>query len=103
VNFRNRHGMPVLGIQRHGEPLRERMRDIVLEPGDVLLVSGRNEELTALHRSGDLALLGAVQLPRKRLRRMKYAVAIIAGVVALAAFEVMPILVSSLLGVIAMF
>src|SRR5690606_7547947 len=45
VNFRNRHGMPVLGIQRHGEPLRDRMRDIVLEPGDALLVSGRNEEL----------------------------------------------------------
>lgn len=103
VNFRNRHGMPVLGIQRHGEPLRDRMRDIVLEPGDVLLVSGRNEELSALHRSGDLALLGAVRMPRKRLRKMKYALAIIAGVVALAALEVMPILVSALLGVIAMF
>ena len=103
VNFRNRYGMPVLGIQRHGEPLQERMRDITLEPGDVLLVSGSNEELTALHGSGDLALLGAVQLPRKRLRKMKYAFAIIAGVVALAAFDVMPILVSALLGVIAMF
>jgi di/tricarboxylate transporter len=79
------------------------MRDIVLEPGDVLLVSGRNEELSALHRSGDLALLGAVRMPRKRLRKMKYAFAIIAGVVALAAFEVVPILVSALLGVIAMF
>lgn len=103
VNFRNRYGMPVLGIQRHGEPLRDRMRDIILEPGDVLLVSGRNEELSALHHSGDLALLGAVQMPRKRLRKMKYAVAIIVGVVMLAALEVMPILVSSLLGVIAMF
>ena len=103
VNFRNRHGMPVLGIQRHGEPLRDRMSNIVLEPGDVLLVSGRNEELSALHRSGDLALLGAVELPRKRLRKMKYALLIIAAVVALAAFEVMPILVSALLGVIAMF
>ncbi|HSJ32443.1 MAG TPA: SLC13 family permease, partial [Longimicrobiales bacterium] len=103
VNFRNRYGMPVLGIQRHGEPLQERMRDITLEPGDVLLVSGSNDELTALHGSGDLALLGAVQLPRKRLRKMKYAFAIIAVVVALAAFDVMPILVAALLGVIAMF
>jgi di/tricarboxylate transporter len=103
INFRNRYGMPVLGIQRHGEPLQGRMRDVVLAPGDVLLVSGSNEELTALHRSGDLALLGAVRLPRKRLRKMKYAFAIIVGVVALAAFEVLPILVSSILGVIAMF
>jgi di/tricarboxylate transporter len=103
ANFRNRYGMPVLGIQRHGEPLRDRMRDITLEPGDVLLVSGRNEELSALHHSGDLALLGAVQMPRKRLRKMKYAVAIIVGVVTLAALDLMPILVSSILGVIAMF
>jgi di/tricarboxylate transporter len=103
INFRNRYGVPVLGIQRHGEPLQERMRDVVLEPGDILLVSGRNEELTALHRSGDLALLGAVRMPRKRLRKMKHASAIIVAVVALAAFDVMPILVSSILGVIAMF
>jgi di/tricarboxylate transporter len=103
VNFRNRYGMPVLGIQRHGQPLRDRMRDIVLEPGDVLLVSGTNEELSALHRSGDLALLGAVRMPRKRLRKMKLALGIIAAVVLLAAFEVTPILVSSMLGVIAMF
>jgi di/tricarboxylate transporter len=66
-------------------------------------VSGRNEELSALHHSGDLALLGAVQMPRKRLRKMKYAVAIIVGVVTLAALDLMPILVSSILGVIAMF
>jgi di/tricarboxylate transporter len=103
INFRNRYGTPVLGIQRHGEPLHGRMRDVVLRPGDVLLVSGSNEELSGLHRSGDLAMLGAVQMPRKRLRKMKYAIAIIVGVVGLAAFEVMPILVSAILGVIAMF
>jgi di/tricarboxylate transporter len=103
INFRNRYGTPVLGIQRHGEPLHGRMRDVVLEPGDVLLVSGSNDELSGLHRSGDLALLGAVQMPRKRLRKMKYAIGIIVAVVVLAAFEVMPILVSAILGVIAMF
>jgi di/tricarboxylate transporter len=103
LNFRNRYGVPVLGIQRHGEPLHERMRDVVLEPGDILLVSGTGVELNALHRGGELALLGAVRLPARRRRKMKYSVAIIVGVVLLAAFEVMPILVSSMLGVIAMF
>jgi di/tricarboxylate transporter len=103
LNFRNRYGVPVLGIQRHGEPLHERMRDVVLQPGDILLISGTNQELNALHRGGELALLGAVRLPARRRRKMKYAVSIIIGVVALAAFDVMPILVSSILGVIAMF
>jgi di/tricarboxylate transporter len=103
VNFRNTYGVPVLGIQRHGEALQEQLRDVRLAAGDVLLVSGRPAELTALHASGDLALIGAVDMAQKRPRKMKIAFAIIAGVVALAALEVLPILVSAILGVIAMF
>jgi di/tricarboxylate transporter len=103
LNFRNRYGLPVLGIQRHGEALHQRMRDVVLEPGDILLVNGTSRELRTLHQSGDLALLGTVALPTKRLRKLKYSVPIIVAVVLLAAFDVMPILVSSLTGVAAMF
>jgi di/tricarboxylate transporter len=103
LNFRNRFGVPVLGIQRHGEPLLDRMRDVVLEAGDILLVNGSNAELNALHRGGDLALLGAVRLPARRLRKMKYSLPIIVGVVALAAFDIMPILVAAIVGVVAMF
>ncbi len=103
LNFRGRYGVPVLAIQRHGEPLHDRLADITLEPGDVLLVQGSNEELRQLHRSGDLALLGAVDLPARRTRRLKFSVPILIMVVLLAAFEILPILVSAILGVIAMF
>jgi di/tricarboxylate transporter len=103
LNFRNRYGLPVLGIQRHGQAFHERMRDVVLEPGDILLVNGTARELRDLHRTGDLALLGTVALPTKRRRKIRYSIAIIAMVVLLAALEVMPILVSSLIGVAAMF
>jgi di/tricarboxylate transporter len=103
LNFRNRYGVPVLGVQRHGVPLHDRLRDVVLEPGDILLVSGTNADLNGLHRSNDVALLGAVRLPARRLRKLKYSVAIIASVVLLAAFDITPILVSAILGVIAMF
>jgi di/tricarboxylate transporter len=103
LNFRNRYGVPVLGIQRHGAAFHEAMRDTVLAPGDILLVSGTAAELRRLHQTGDLALLGTVALPAKRLRKLKYSLPIILGVVLLAAFNVMPILVSALLGVAAMF
>ncbi|HSJ07783.1 MAG TPA: SLC13 family permease [Longimicrobiales bacterium] len=103
LNFRNRYGLPVLGIQRHGAPFHAAMRDAVLAPGDILLVSGTASELRRLHQTGDLALLGTVAVPAKRRRKLKYSVPIILGVVLLAAFEVMPILVSALLGVAAMF
>jgi di/tricarboxylate transporter len=101
--FRGRYGVPVLAAQRHGQPLHERLRDIVLEPGDILLVQGSPRQLREIHRSGHLALLGAVDLPAKRIRKLKYSVPILALVVLLAATGVTTILVSALLGVVAMF
>jgi di/tricarboxylate transporter len=103
LNFRNRYGVPVLGLQRHGAAFHAPLREAVLAPGDILLVSGTDRELRQLHATGELALLGTVALPAKRLRKLKYSVPIIVGVVLLAAFDVMPILLSAILGVIAMF
>jgi di/tricarboxylate transporter len=103
IGFRSRYGLPVLAIQRHGEPLHERVVDLVLQAGDVLLVQGPAGVLHEIHSAGDLALLGAVDLPAKRTRKLKYSIPIIVAVVALAAFDVTTILVASILGVIAMF
>jgi di/tricarboxylate transporter len=103
LNFRARFGVPVLAVQRHGEPLHESLRDTVLAAGDVLLVRGTPEELQRLHRNRELALLGAVDIPPRRVKKMKVAVGIMVAVVLLAALDVTTILVSSLLGVIAMF
>jgi di/tricarboxylate transporter len=64
IGFRGRYGVPVLGIQRHGEPLQDALVDIPLRAGDLLLVQGTDEELQKLHRGGDLALLGPVEICR---------------------------------------
>ena len=101
--FRGRYGVPVLAIQRHGVALHDRIRDVALETGDVLLVQGSPRQLREIHRTGQLALLGPVELPAKRIRKIKFSVPILVGVVLLAASGVTPILVSALLGVIAMF
>jgi di/tricarboxylate transporter len=103
LNFRNRYGLPVLGIQRQGTSQTRRMRDVILEPGDILLVNGNARELRQVHDSGDLSLLGTVEVPARRRRKLKYSLPIILGVVLLAAFDLVPILVSSLMGVTAMF
>jgi di/tricarboxylate transporter len=103
LGFRGRYGVSVLAAQRHGEPLHERLRDFRLEAGDVLLVQGTSRQLREIHRTGHLALLGAVDLPAKRIRKLKFSVPIIVAVVLLAATGATTILVSALLGVIAMF
>jgi di/tricarboxylate transporter len=103
LRFRARYGVPVLGIRRQGETLHERLREVELRSGDLLLVQGTTEELLALQEGRDLTLIGVVQPPARRGRKLKIAVPILAAVVALAAFDVLPILLASLLGVVAMF
>ena len=103
LHFRWRYGVPVLAIQRHGEPLHQALGETRLEPGDVLLVRGTPEELENVHRERELALLGGVDIPARRTRKMPIAVGIMVAVVLLAALEVTTILVSAILGVVVMF
>jgi di/tricarboxylate transporter len=70
-----------------------------LAVGDVVLVQGAPESIQNLKRSGQaLVLDGLVELPQTS--KAGLAAAIMAGVVAAAAFGLVPILVSSLVGVV---
>ncbi len=101
--FRGRYGVPVVGIQRHGHALHEPMRNVSLAAGDILLVQGAPSDLKRIHEGGDLALLGPVSVPKTRRERLPVALAIIAAVIILAALNITTILVSALMGVVAMF
>ena len=101
--LRARFGISAVAVRRHGVRLHQPISDVRLQAGDMLLVQGTTESLNRLHQESDLALLGAVDLPEIRARKMKIAVPIVLGVVLLPAIGVMSILVSALIGVIAMF
>jgi di/tricarboxylate transporter len=103
LHLRGRYGVSVLGVRRHGHALHIRPRDVSLEAGDLLLVQSSRDELRALHQDRQLTLLGVVQPPARRRRKLIIALSVLAAVVLLAAFEVLPILLAALLGVIAMF
>lgn len=98
LDFRHRYGVTALAIQRHGVPLHERIGNVPLLPGDVLLVQGTVETLQELHQEGDLALLGPIDLPARRFGKRLLAVSILAGAVLLPAFDVAPISVTALVG-----
>jgi di/tricarboxylate transporter len=68
----------------------------------MLLVRGTSDELARLHQDSGLVLLGAVDVPRIRRHRMRLSVAIVTGVVLLPALGLTTILVSALMGVVAM-
>jgi di/tricarboxylate transporter len=103
LRFRARYGVAVVGIRRHGETLHERLREVELTAGDLLLVQGTTAELRALHEGRDLTLVGVVDPPARRTRKLKIALPILIAVVAVAALDVLPILLAALVGVIAMF
>jgi di/tricarboxylate transporter len=103
LNFRSRFGVPVLGIQRHGTSLMDRMRDVPLTAGDLLLIQGDTAALRRIHERRELTLLGPLEVPERRYGKLRLAVAILAAVVLLAAFDIIPILVAALSGVVVMF
>jgi len=91
--------MAVLGLQREGQLLSEKLADVALEPGDALLLLGSRETARELRARGDLVLLGEVDPPRPRPRHAWRATGIVAAVVALAATKTLPIVIGAPLGV----
>ena len=102
IGFRYKTHCIVLGIQRRSRMFRQRLTDIRLESGDVLLIQGQPDDVAALKRHRDVVLLewSAEELPT--LDHAKRASAIFLTVVALAATGVVPIVVAALTGAAAM-
>ena len=102
VGFHYHTGCVILGVQRRSRMVRGRMEDIRLEAGDVLLVLGPRERVTDLRFSREVLLIewSTHELPSRR--RAKAALAVFAGVVAIAATGLVPIALAALLGAVAM-
>jgi di/tricarboxylate transporter len=102
IFFRHRYNSLVLAIHRRGALLRDKLNAVRLELGDALLVMAPTREVEALRADSDFIVLGEVQEPSLHRRKVPVALAIVAGVVGLAAMGIMPILVSAILGCVAM-
>lgn len=100
--LRAQFGVSVLGLRRRGHSLHQEISNVRLTAGDMLLVQAEPDALRQLHEGRQLALLGAVDLPARRDRKMWLAVGIMVGVVALPALGVATIAISALMGVVAM-
>jgi len=58
-----RHGIMLLGISRQGKAFRDRLRKVAIEPGDVLLLMGEEEQLDDI-----IHWLGALPLAERGLQ-----------------------------------
>jgi len=103
TRFAERFGVVILAMYRPSDEasLSGEITERKLRSGDVLLLQGPPERILSLkHEAGLLVLDGTLELPRTR--KAPLAVAIMVIVVLLAALRILPIAMSSLLGVLAL-
>ncbi|MES3162007.1 MAG: SLC13 family permease [Halorubrum sp.] len=102
LNFRSRYDATVLAIRRGGKVIHARMDERQLRAGDTLLLQATEDTITRFSNDRDFIIGGRLTRPDFRTQKIPIAIGIVAGVVALAALDVLPILVSALGGIVAM-
>jgi di/tricarboxylate transporter len=102
TSFRERYDASVLAFRRGRQLIRDRLEAVRMGVGDTLLVQASVDSIDRLAANPDFIVAHQVADPDYRTEKIPTALAIVAGVVALPALGVLPILVSALAGVVAM-
>ena len=100
ARLRSKYGLRLLAFDRYEESQARKspgLDEVKLRSGDVLLVQSTPENLRELKQTAEFLVLdGSIQLPSTR--KAPLALAIMLGVVLLAALDIMPIEISAVLG-----
>jgi di/tricarboxylate transporter len=75
LRFRERYSLTVLAINRHGDTFLNKLSNVNLRFGDVLLVQGNREVIEPLVMNRDLLMLEDVSQSGFRLEKRKWAIA----------------------------
>ena len=102
VRFRQRYNLTVLAIRRGEELIRDRLGKVRLQFGDLLLVQGAKQSLLGLQTTRELLVIEQKEPVAIRYDKAWIAIAIVLGVIIIAALDILPILVSALIGVVLM-
>jgi len=73
LDFRARHGVTVLAINRHGIDLLSKISRVRLRFGDVLLIQGNREQVERLAADGQILLLEEVSEKNPRPEKRRWA------------------------------
>jgi di/tricarboxylate transporter len=101
--FRERYGLQVLGLNRHGENIQRKLSQAPLRMGDVLLLQGSPSNITALQDEGVVKILTAVKEERPNRQRARRAILIFAAVLALGTVKVITFPIAVMLGSVLVF
>jgi di/tricarboxylate transporter len=102
LDFQWHYNATVLALHRRGTVVRDKIRAVPLDVGDVLLLLCPQSELDALRANRNLIVLNERGEARPNRRKALLAVAIMAAAIAVAAMGWLPIVASAILGGIAL-
>lgn len=102
VNFLENYDCDILAIRQGEELTHKRMGNINLKAGNVLLLSAGNNTIERLRKDRSFIVSSELDSSDYRSSKVVTSLAILAGVILLAALKIVPIAISSLGGVIAM-
>ena len=105
LRFRQNYDLTVLAINRHGETFIEKLSEVRLKFGDVLLVQGKRKKIEPLVVDGEMLLLEDVSAGSMRTEKRKWALAAFGLFLALSLTKVVigfeiPLAICVLLGVL---
>jgi di/tricarboxylate transporter len=101
-NFRGTYGATVLAIRHRGRLLREKLSDTVLGAGDLLLIEIERDRIGQLRQTGDFIVTSEMEVTEFRRKKAITAVLVVAAVVGAAALGLAPIVVTAVVGSVAM-
>lgn len=100
TRFLERHQLAVLALHRAGKDIwrpQEEIYEVILQPGDVLLVQGPTDQISNLKQSTDFLVLdSSIDLPSTS--NAPLALGILAAVILSAATGIMPIAIAAVAG-----
>ncbi|MBT4907930.1 MAG: SLC13 family permease [Rhodospirillaceae bacterium] len=102
IGFRYQYHCVVLGIQRRSQMIRARVTEIRLEPGDVLLMQGRESDVESLRGNQDILLVEWTAAEMPAVHHATSTLVIFAAVIGSAALGLVPIEIATLVGAGAM-
>jgi len=101
AGFQQRCGVTVIAIHHRGAALRERLAEVTLRVGDLLLVRGPEARVQALRHDPDLAVIGEHRPPSPSGRKGIYTVAFFVAALLAGGLGWLPLSIAFLLAALA--
>ncbi len=103
LSFRQKYGATVLAIRHRGELMRDKVAATQLRAGDTLLIEVDKDHLQNLQQlelrgRNTFLIVSEVDLPEYRRDKMFTVVMTMIGVIALASFNILPIMMAAIIG-----